>query len=59
MRIEEAILFYGSGSKLCKELGITRQCITNWRKRGFMPMLQQLKLEKITKGKLKADKELI
>lgn len=57
MTIEEGIAYFGSGYRMCKELGLTPQCLTNWRRVGYIPMYQQLRLEKMTKGQLRADQE--
>ena len=56
MTLEQAIVEYGSGYGLCKALGISTQNYTRWRKQGWIPQAQQLRLEKITNGKLIADK---
>jgi len=57
MGIEESVKFFGSGNKLCKALGLTRQNLTDWRRKGYIPMIQQMRLERVTGGKLKSDKE--
>lgn len=57
MTLKEAIEYFGNGNSLCNVLNIERQNITNWRKKGSIPMYQQYRLERITKGELKADKE--
>jgi predicted site-specific integrase-resolvase len=53
MGIDEAIAFFGTGYKLCKTLGISRPNITYWRKQGYIPYAQQLRIEELTQGKLK------
>lgn len=59
MGVEEAVNYFKSGNKLCKALGIARQNLTDWRRKGYIPMISQMRLEKVTKGGLKADKESI
>jgi predicted site-specific integrase-resolvase len=54
MMIEEAIKFYGNGNKLCNELGIKRQNVTAWKKRGYIPYKLQIRIQELTNGKLKA-----
>ena len=54
MMIEEAIKFYGNGNKLCNELGIKRQNVTAWKKRGYIPYKLQIRIQELTKGQLKA-----
>lgn len=55
MSIDEAIKYFGNGNKLCNALGLSRANITDWRNKGYIPMIQQLRLEKLTSGELKAD----
>ncbi|HMF72308.1 MAG TPA: Cro/CI family transcriptional regulator [Flavitalea sp.] len=55
MTLEEVYQYFGSGNQACKALGLTRQSFSIWTKRGYIPMLQQLRLEKLTHGELKAD----
>lgn len=55
MTIEEALKIYGTGYGLCKVLGVSNQNFTRWKKQGWIPQSQQLRLEKITNGVLKAD----
>lgn len=57
MGIEESVKFFGSGNKLCKALGLARQNLTDWRRKGYIPMIQQMRLERVTEGKLRADRE--
>jgi predicted site-specific integrase-resolvase len=57
MGIEESVNFFGSGNKLCKALGLARQNLTDWRRKGYIPMIQQMRLERVTEGKLRADRE--
>jgi len=38
---------------------VTQPCVANWGKRGKIPDLQQLRIERITKGVLVADKKIL
>jgi hypothetical protein len=58
MTLYEAVEYFGSAYRLSKELGITVQNTTHWRKNGHIPMFQQFRLEKMTRGELRADKEV-
>lgn len=58
MTIEEVLKIYKTGYRVCKELEITRQNFSVWQKRGYIPYRQQLKLERLTNGLLKADLEM-
>ena len=55
MTIEEAIRFFGSGSAVAKALQVTRATVSRWKVSGYIPPGQQLFLEKISDGKLKAE----
>lgn len=55
MTVDEAIAEFGSGRKVCIALGISDRNFPRWKKQGWIPQAQQLRLEIITKGKLKAD----
>jgi len=55
MNIDELIEEFGSGRKACLALGISDRNFSNWKKRGWIPHAQQLRIEKITDGRLKAD----
>lgn len=58
MTIEEVLQIYKTGYQVCKVLEITRQNFSVWQKRGYIPYRQQLKLEILTQGKLKADLDM-
>jgi DNA-binding transcriptional regulator YdaS (Cro superfamily) len=53
MRTEEAIRFYSSQSALARALGITQASVAGWGE--YPPGGRQLQIEKVTKGKLKAE----
>lgn len=55
MTIEQAVLHFGSGYKLCKALALKQQNYTRWKREGRIPFAQQMRIEKITKGILIAD----
>lgn len=55
MTKQEAIDYYGGAPALATALNVSRQAIYQWES---VPDLQQLRLEKITGGKLKADKNI-
>ena len=57
MTLDEVIIHFGSGYRLCKVLGIRRQNYTQWKRKGGIPLLQQARIENVTGGKLKADYE--
>lgn len=58
MTIEEVLNIYKTGYRICQVLEISRQNFSVWMKKGYIPYRQQLKLEALTEGKLKADLEM-
>lgn len=57
MKTEKAIAHAGSPKALAALLGITPSAITQWGEE--VPPGRQLQLEKLTKGKLKADPDCL
>lgn len=55
MNIDELVNEFGSGRKACIALGISDRNFSNWKTRGWIPQAQQLRFEKLTEGRLKAD----
>ena len=55
MTTQQAIRHFGSQAKLAKALGIKPPSVSVWGERP--PMLRQFQIERLTGGKLKADKE--
>jgi hypothetical protein len=47
--------YYKNGYQFHKETGMSHSTYMNWMKWGFVPEMSQLKLEKLTEGKLKAE----
>ena len=55
MTPQEAIDYFGGGSKLAKAIGTTPAAPSLWKKAGEIPYVRQCQIQVITKGKLKAD----
>jgi hypothetical protein len=55
MTLEEVIAFFGSSYALKKKTGMAHHNYYQWRKKGFIPIKTQLRLEKLSEGKLKAN----
>lgn len=51
-----AIKFFKTQVALAAELEVTQPCVANWKRRGRIPSSQQLLLESISRGALKADR---
>ena len=49
--------FFGNGYLFRKKTGMSSMSFSNWMKWGFVPVLSQIKLHKLTKGALKAEIE--
>lgn len=56
MTVNDIEQYFGTLYKACQTIGITPQAATNWRKKGYIPMLQQYKFAEATKGELLPDK---
>lgn len=54
MKFEDLIDHFGSQVAAADALGVTQPTLSNWKKRGRIPHLQQLRIQHVTKGKLKA-----
>lgn len=55
MTKEEAIEHYGTQAKLAAALGLKQPTIACWEQ---IPAMHQLRLERLTKGKLRAELEV-
>lgn len=59
MDYREIIEHFGSQIAAAEKLGVTQPTLSNWKARGRVPHLQQLRIQHITKGKLKACPEIL
>lgn len=59
MKIQQALKHFGTQVSLASSLNVTQPCVSGWVKRGKIPHLQQLRLEALTGGKLKADGSIL
>ena len=59
MKIDNVIKYFGSQIAAATALDVTQPTISNWKTRGRIPHLQQLRIEHITGGKLRADKSIL
>ena len=55
MTVDDVIAYFGSLYKVRDKTDFSMRTAYNWRERGFIPIKSQIRLEKITKGALKAD----
>lgn len=59
MKFNQLIDHFGSQVAAADALGVTQPTLSNWKKRGRIPHLQQLRIEHLTKGKLRASPEIL
>lgn len=59
MTVQEVINYFGNAAKAAQHLGLNKAAVRMWKFRGRVPSLQQYKIEIITNGYLKADKNEI
>lgn len=57
MTLNEVKQFFGTGYKFQKLTGMCHDNYRHWEKKGYVPIETQLRLEKFTKGALKASFE--
>lgn len=55
MKFEDVLEYFGSGYRLSVDAGFSIQAPVAWKKRGYIPLKSQIKLEKFTNGELKAN----
>jgi len=55
MTFEDLKKHFGNGNRFEIETGLSHVNWFNWKNRGFIPIKSQMKLERITKGKLIAN----
>lgn len=54
MKFDQVIKHFGSQVALADALGVKQPAVSNWKTRGSIPHLQQLRIEALTEGKIKA-----
>lgn len=59
MNIEDVINHFGTQVAAAKKIGCSQPCLANWKARGTIPPLQQLLIQRLTRGKLKADPAIL
>jgi hypothetical protein len=55
MTVDDIINFYGSALVFCKKTGIAAKTYYNWKSKGFIPEMSQMRVEYLSGGALKAD----
>ncbi|MES2133159.1 MAG: hypothetical protein V4506_12510 [Bacteroidota bacterium] len=54
MTFRELFNFYGSGYRFEKVTGMSVANFGNWRKKGFIPIASQMRIQDLSQGQLKA-----
>lgn len=54
MKVEDLKEYFGSFYKAARFLNISEQSTMNWKRKGYIPIASQMKIEKLTQGALKA-----
>lgn len=57
MTVDDVLKFYRTGYQFSKRSGISPTSLYNWKKLGYIPIVSQMRIEKISNGNLKADIE--
>lgn len=55
MRVKQVIDYFGSQVAAAAALGVKQPTVSMWKARGRVPRLQQLRIQRLTRGRLKAD----
>ena len=59
MTYEQVIKYFRTQVAISEKLGISQASVSNWKARKKVPPLQQLRIEKLTGGKLVAEKQIL
>ena len=59
MTVDQLIAHFKGQDKVAAKLKVSQPAVSNWVARGAVPPLQQLRAQKISRGKLKADTAIL
>lgn len=59
MKFDQLIKHFGTQLAAANAIGVSQPTLSNWKTRGKIPALQQIRIEHATKGKLKADPKIL
>ncbi|MGE4118926.1 MAG: hypothetical protein AB7F29_13720 [Candidatus Nitrosocosmicus sp.] len=57
MKLNDLITYYGNSDNFVKKTGMARNCWFIWKRKGYVPIKSQYRIEGLTSGTLKADFE--
>lgn len=55
MTIDDVLTYYRTGYNMRKVTGLSASNVVHWKKLGYVPIVTQMKLERLSNGALKAD----
>jgi DNA-binding transcriptional regulator YdaS (Cro superfamily) len=55
MTYDQLINHFGTQLTAARAIAVSQPAMSNWKARGRIPLVQQLRIEVLTKGKLKAE----
>lgn len=55
MKVEEVLDYFGGTKEAANAIGLKRGSFYQWRARKYIPIIEQIEFERITKKKLKVD----
>jgi DNA-binding transcriptional regulator YdaS (Cro superfamily) len=55
MNFNDLMRHFGTQRAAAEALGMKYQAVNNWVSRGYIPWRSQIKLERVTRGKLRAE----
>lgn len=56
MKFHEVLKLFGTQTNMAKQLDVTRQATTEWKRTDNIPRMRQYQIELLTKGKLRAER---
>lgn len=59
MTVDQVIAHYKTQTKAADAIGVTQSAFSNWKKRGKIPPLQQLKFQRKSRGRLQPDRGIL
>jgi hypothetical protein len=55
MTLDDVLKYYGTGYKMSKMTNLSASNIIHWKKLGYIPIVTQMRIEKLSQGDLKAN----
>lgn len=55
MTIDDVLTYYRTGYNMRKVTGLSASNVVHWRKLGYIPIVTQMRIEKLSQRELKAD----